>query len=128
MVDSNQGLNHHVINEFDKIGKSLLIAIGNFEQVLSFFSFSSDKVHGFLFDLLSELHLVFFLNFLEITFFVDVVLDFAYDIGHFACDDIFVLRGGAFSDGLLFEVEVSFLPCSIFRYSGGDGSILLQVK
>ncbi len=55
-------------------------------------------------------------------------MDFADGVGHFSGDDGFIMIGGCFPNGFLFEVEVSFFPGSIFGDSAGNSFILLEIE
>ena len=128
MIYSYQSLYHHEVDKLDKITKSLLVSIGNLKQVFSFLSFSSDKVHWLLLDLLAEFHFIFLFDFLQITLFINVILHFADDVGHFSCNDGFILIWSCFSNWFLLKVEICFLPGSILRNSAWNGFVLLKVK
>ena len=114
MVDSHQSLYHHEVDELDEVSESLFVSVSDFEEVFSFLGVSSDEIHRFLFNLLAEFHFVLFFDLFQVALFVYIVLDFSDNVGHFSGNDGFILTRSGFSYGLLFEVKVSFFPCSVF--------------
>ncbi len=128
VVDAHQGLDHHVIHQSDEVRQSLSVSVGDLEKVSLFLFLPALEVHGFLLDLLSELHFVLVLHVLEVAFLVDLVLHLAHDDGHFVGDDAFVLCACHLARLVLLIVEVSLLPRLVIANFREDCLVLLQVE
>lgn len=113
MVDADQCLDHHIINQSDKVRQSLPIPIGNLQQVGLLFLLSSLEVHRLLLDLLSELHLILILHILQVALLVDLILHLAHHNCHLIGDDALIGNAGSFAGLILFVVEISLLPCLV---------------
>lgn len=113
MVNADQGLDHHIINQSYKVRQPLPVPIGNLQQISLFFLFSPLEIHGFLLDLLSKLHLILIIHILEVAFLIDLILHLPDYYCHFIGNDALIGNAGSFAGLILLVVEVSLLPCLV---------------
>lgn len=79
-------------------------------------------------NLLTEFHLVFLLNIFQVAFLIHIVLHLSNNVGHFSCNNTFILSASCFPDGLLFKIEVCFLPSPILVNAARYSFIELNIK
>lgn len=121
-------LDHYKVNKFYKVWKSLSISVCNLKQVCLLFFLSTLKVHRFLLNLLTKFHLILLFNIFDIAFFIDLVLDFAYNYCHLVSYNVFILRTCHLASLILLDIELIFhLPCFIISDFIENSLVLTQI-
>ena len=108
MGDTDQGLNHDIVNKFYEIWQPLSVSVGNLQQIDFFFFLSSLQIHRFLLDLLSKFHLILILNILQVAFLIYLILNLSDNDSHLVGNNVLILAVRNLSGLILFDVELNF--------------------
>jgi hypothetical protein len=128
MRNTNQSLNHDIINKFNEIRQSFSIPISNLKKIYLLFLLSSLQIHRFLLNLLTKLHLILILNILQITLLVDLILHFPDYNCHFVSYNVFILTISYFSSLILLYIELDFhVPRFVLCYFVENCLVLTQI-